>query len=121
MENRGTGLTPGRLPSEWQKAKVDMTSAPKQGPSQTMAPTSRDHSPGATSFMDVVMRGRPSSVFAEQRSGPQAPIPSQVIDVLADAPGGFVAQHVAGGDFSKEEQHGGGGGNTSESIGKGMI
>lgn len=120
MENRGTGLTPNRVPSEWQKSKVDMTSAPKQGPTSTMAPTSR--SAGATGFMDVVMRARPSAAFGsqnEQRA--QAPIPSQVIDVLAESPGGFIAQHVAGGDFSKEEQHGGGGGNTSESIGKGMI
>lgn len=113
MENRGTGLTPNRLPSEWEKSKVNLTSEPDQGPSKTM-PATRDIS-GGTSFTDVAMRGRPSSLYSEQRSVAQAPIPTDVIDVLSDAPGGFVSQTVAGvGSFATEEQDGGGGGNTGE-------
>jgi len=119
MENRGTGLTPQRPPAEWVKQKLDMTSQPKQGPSQTMGPTSRS----AGGFMDAVLRNRPSAIYAEGRSVPQAPIPSEVIDVLSDASaGGYISQTLAGvGSFATEEQHGGGGGNTSESLGKGMI
>ncbi len=119
-ENRGTGLTPNRVPAEWMKQKVDMTSPPKQGPSQTMAATSRSVDAGG--FMGAVLRNRPGSLYGEDRSVPLAPIPSTVTDVLLDAPGGYVAQTLAGvGSFDTQEQHGGGGGNTSESIGKGMI
>ena len=109
------------LPADWQKSKLDMTSPPKQGPSQTMNPTSRS-SVDAGGFMGAVLRNRPSSVYAEARSVPQAPIPTEVVDVLSDAPGGYISQTVAGvGSFATQEQHGGGGGNTGESIGKGMI
>ncbi len=108
------------LPAAWQKQKLDMTSPPKQGPSQTMAPTSRSLDVGG-GFMDAVMRNRPSSQV-EQRSVPQAPIPTEVTDVLSDAPGGYVSQILAGvGSLATEEQGSGGGGNTSSSIGKGLI
>ncbi len=111
MENRGTGLTPNRVPAEWMKSKLDMTNQGAQGPSKTMPPTSR----AGGGFMDAVMRNRPSVVYAEARSVPLAPIPPDVTDVLQDAPGGYCSQTLAGvGSFATEEQHGGGGGNISE-------
>ncbi len=120
MENRGTGLTPRRPPPEWERKPLEMTREPDQGPSKDMAPTSRSMDAGG--FMGSVMRNRPSSLYAEQRSVPLAPMPSEVVDVLQDAPGGYCAQIIAGvGSYTTEKQDGGGGGNTSESIGKGMI
>ena len=116
METRGTGLTPRRPPSQWERKPVNMTAEPDQGPGKTMAPTSRDASPGGISFTDAMLRNRPSSLYGEQRSVPLAPIPSEVVDVLQDAPGGYCAQIIAGvGSFATEEQSGGGPGNTSES------
>ncbi len=111
-ENRGTGLTPNRVPAEWIKSKLNMNDQGPQGPSQTM-PSTRSVDTGG--FMGSVLRNRPSSLYGEQRSVPLAPIPSEVIDVLQDAPGGFCAQTIAGvGSFADEAQDGGGGGNTSE-------
>ncbi len=108
------------LPPAWQKGKVPMTEEPKQGPSKTI-PSTRSLDLGGGGFMDAVMRNRPSSQV-EQRSVPQAPIPTEVTDVLSDAPGGYVSQILAGvGSLASEEQGSGGGGNTSSSIGKGMI
>ncbi len=113
MENRGTGLTPQRLPAEWMKSKLEMTREPDQGPSKTMEPTSRSVDTGG--FMGAVLRNRPSSLYGEQRSVPLAPIPSEVTDVLLDAPGGYTAQIMAGvGSYDTQKQDGGGGGNTSE-------
>lgn len=113
MENRGTGLTPNRLPAEWEKSALEMTRQPDQGPSVTMGPTSRSLIAGG-SFSDAVIRNRPGSAYGESRSAAQAPIPSEVIDAIADAPGGYINQTVAGiGSFASEAQDGGGPGNIS--------
>jgi hypothetical protein len=113
MENRGTGLTPQRLPAEWMKSKLDMTSQPDQGPSKDMAPTSRALI-GGTSFMDAAIRSRPGSLYGESRS--QAPVPTEIIDVLNDAPGAFITQTIVGGSFDAEADDGGGPGNVSVPI-----
>ena len=117
MENRGTGLTPNRLPAEWMKSKLDMTSPPKQGPSQDIKPTSRDAAPG--SYTETMTRARPGSIYGESRTA-QTPIPNEVIDVLNDAPGGYITQTIAGGSFATERNQGGGPGNTSKSEGLGQ-
>lgn len=114
MENRGTGLKVQKMPAEWMKSKLDMSNTTVQGASKDMKPTSRALDPGA-SFTESTIRSRPGSLYGESRS--QAPIPSEVITVLDEAPGGYITQTIAGGgSFDTERNTGGGGGNVSAPI-----
>ncbi len=106
MENRTQSL-----PKEWEKRPLNMTGEPAQGPGKTSMPTSRDHVPGSSgNYTTDVIANRPGAIA--QRA--LAPIPSEVINVLQQAPGGFVAQHFAGaGDFSAERAEPGDDGNLA--------
>ena len=45
METRGTGLTPQRLPSPWERKPLELGKEPDQGPMVTSKPTSRSLAP----------------------------------------------------------------------------
>lgn len=67
MESRGTGLRPQR-PTGWERRPAaPLTQQSTQGPSQLRS-----------------------------AGGAQAPIPSQVTNVLGESPGGFITQIIAG-------------------------
>ncbi len=66
----GTGLRPNRPPGEWEKRPLPMTGAQADGPQ------------GPSVLRSL---GTPQGCF-----------PSQVVDVLADSPGGFLTQILAG-------------------------
>ena len=66
METRGTGLTPQRMPKEWEKETLPMTAEAPQGPAKTSRPiSSRDYLStfqGDTvggGFMGAIMASRP--------------------------------------------------------------
>ncbi len=100
METRGTGLTPQRLPSEWEKETLEMTKESPQGPEKTSRPTSRDFTPSTIDsargggFMGAVMRGRPSAQV-EARAGVMEPISSDAQQVLQEV-GGLAEFNVTG-------------------------
>lgn len=91
-ESRGTGLRPQR-PAGWERRPaVPLSGAQAQGPQG------------------------PSQL--RSAGTPQAPIPGQVVDTLADAPGGFIAQIVAGRPgMANERSRPGDAGNVSGSTG----
>ena len=97
METRGTGLTPGRLPSEWEKRPLEMTKEAPQGPEVTSRPTSRDFTPAtlnAGGFMGAVMRTRPSAQV-ESRAGVMEPISADAQQMLQEV-GGLAEFSVTG-------------------------
>ncbi len=106
MENRTQ-----KLPSEWEKRPLNMTGEPAQGPMKTSMPTSRDLAPGSSgNYTTDLISSRPGAIA--QRA--LAPIPSEVVNVLQEAPGGFVAQHFAGaGSFDAERAQPGDDGNVA--------
>jgi hypothetical protein len=80
-----------------------------QGAAKTSRPTSRDHAPTGN-FTDDAIANRPGAVA--QRA--LAPIPGEVITILAQAPGGFTEQHLAGvGTFAAEQFEPGNDGNVA--------
>ena len=65
----GTGLRPNRMPSEWEKRPLPMDGAQAEGPQ------------GPSALRSI--------------NSPQAPFPSDVVNVMAEG-GGFVSQILAG-------------------------
>ncbi len=108
METRGTGLTPQRLPSEWEKETLEMTKESPQGPEKTSRPTSRDFTPAALDsargggFMGAVMRSRPSAQV-EARAGVMEPISSDAQQVLQEA-GGLAEFNVTGDGIAEPQE-----------------
>ena len=105
MEERGTGLRPNRLPSEWEKRPLAMTQEAPQGPAVGPAVTARRdlrstaEVVGPGGFMGEIMRSRPS---AQVEARAQEAIPSEVIDCLESAPNNFIVATIAGGSFDAE-------------------
>ena len=100
---KGGAVPAQRLPSEWQRQPLEMGKESPQGAMKTSRPTSR-------SFTGSVLDARPGMLA--QRA--LAPIPSHVVTVLAEAPGGFCAQHIAGdGTFAAERFQPGDDGNIA--------
>ncbi len=102
MDNRGTGRAlegmpkVNRMPKEWEKATLEMTKEPEQGPMKTSRPTARDFVPGnsvaiAGDFTRDIIAGRPGAVA--QRA--LAPFPADVMDVL-EASGAEVYSQFTG-------------------------
>lgn len=123
MENRGTGLSPNRVPGEWMKRPLEIGKEPAQGAAKTSRPTSRSLETFAvstearsTDFMQQILSERPG-VIAQRAL---APIPGEVQTMFAAAPGGFVEQLLVGGSFEAQKFKTGGGGNTSDGS-KGVI
>ncbi len=73
---------------------VNLTQESPQGPAQA-----RGLDTGG--FIDAVLRSRPGVAYGESRAA-LAPLPSEVINVIADAPGSFVAQQFAGASCAGE-------------------
>jgi hypothetical protein len=111
LENRGTGSGPKqRPPGEWQTQKVPLGKEPDQGAAKTSRPTCRDATPGATeNFTTHTIANRPGVVA--QRA--LAPIPCEVQDAFAQAPGGFIEEHLVGGGFAAEHFEPGDDGNVA--------
>lgn len=112
----GTGPVQ-RPPSEWQKGRLEIGKEPDQGAAKTSRPTSRSLNPGnlgpGANFTTDTLAGRPG--VAARRA--LAPIPTEVSDVWADAPGGFVAQQLAGvGSPNGASPEPGDDGNVSQGI-----
>ncbi len=119
MENRGTGLTPNRLPSEWEKRPLEMTREPDQGPGKESHPTMRDlqsaqldTSPASFTDQLIASRAGVQAQTAEARA--VGVFPGDVVTVLAHGQGGMIAQHLAGvGSFDSERSKPGDDGNVA--------
>lgn len=87
-ELRGTGLRPQRMPGEWSKATLELGKESPQGAAKTGHVTSRS----------------------------MAPLPSEVIDCMADG-GGFTSQILASRPgMQVERSKSGGGGNAADTA-----
>jgi hypothetical protein len=80
-----------------------MTREPYQGPMKTSRPTMRSLNPAVSgtggNFTTGVIDARPGTIH--QRS--QGEVPGEVVTQFAQAPGGFINQHLAGvGTFAAE-------------------
>jgi hypothetical protein len=101
VEFRGPQGGPGpvqRPPSEWEKRPLGLGKEPAQGPMKTSRPTMRDLNPTAgpgTNYSNSIIDARPG--VAAQRA--LAPIPGEVVTVLAQGVGGAIEQHLVGGSF----------------------
>ncbi len=103
MENRGTGLSPNRVPKEWEKGTLNMTGQPAQGPMVTSRPTSRDLAPGnsveiAGDFTRDMIAQRPGQVASRAL----APFPADVEDVLEQS-GAEIYHTFCGGGFTSTD------------------
>jgi hypothetical protein len=93
----GSGPTQ-RPPSEWQKRPLGLGAEAPQGAMKTSRPTMRDLNP------TVGPPGNYSSSIIDARPGVTAqralaPIPGEVVTVLAQGVGGAIESHLVGGSF----------------------
>jgi len=79
----GTGLKPGRLPSEWEKRPLQMTKEPDQGPEVTSKPTMRSLAPMNQPVIDQLQQADPGGFIS---------------GILASRPGAAVARTRPGDD-----------------------
>lgn len=69
MQSRGTGVTPGRLPSEWEKGTLAMTKESPQGPAKTGQATSRSLAPIPGTVVGALQQGDPGGFMAGVLAG----------------------------------------------------
>lgn len=77
IESRGTGLTPNRMPSQWEKRPLEMSKEAPQGAAETSRPTSRSLAPIPGEVTSKLSQGDPGGFLGSVlASRPSAAVPS---------------------------------------------